>query len=91
MVRFEERRALVQSVGWQPDQIEDCRRGVDGAGDAVDLSCPLMAPGARSEWHANIFFVNEQRMREVARVLSEGLSVVAEHDHDRVVLQPQRA
>ena len=40
--------------------------------------------------HAHVLVVDEQRVREVPGVLAERFAVIAEHDEQRVVVQPPR-
>ena len=74
-----------------PKQIEDGRRGVDQLATPADANVIGDEAGRRDEVrHADVFIVDEQRMGEVVRVLTERLAMIALNHDERAIVQLPR-
>ena len=70
----------------QTEEIENGGGNVDDACDPRYTN--WLAYGARrrnDKWDSHILFVDEQRVRKVARMLSECFSMIAKYDEQRVL------
>src|SRR5262245_26681356 len=91
-LRLKERCPFV--AGWyrQADEVENRWSNVEHAGDVVHRHLP-----GRDAWNGEeqrdpyVFVVDLQRVAEIAIVLSEGLTVIAEHDEDRLTIETTRS
>src|SRR5437879_11713062 len=84
----QQRLPLGSARNRQAEEIENGRRGVDEAGYALDPSRLLNQAGRYDKIrHMHVFLVEEKGVTEVALVLSECFSMVAEEHKESLSIQ----